>query len=467
MKTFVHLAALLLLGAAACLVGDPDPTDAECGGSCSLIAEQRPKILRDNLLANLRAVMESDATLFGQQRFSITGIAPDGAQWLATDGAAERSDVRTLVGQHPAVFGLDAWDLAMKPASWAPNGQLHAQAARQVYAAGGVVTMDWHMRGCNADELVGPGFHAAGNEACLCRLANDDAFAQGWLVEGRLARLADALVTYGLTDVPIIFRPMHEMGLGERALLHRRHGLHRPAAGLSDLRALRLRSRRRWMGLGGPALLREPSPPQRIAMSPEAARALVRIDWAAEGVEAIRFKDGEGPDDLAATGKRLVRLYAAENQDVEVHAAEVAFELLVADGVTLRGVFDVLLAGDRVREMKTAARDYDEGTLARHVQVSAYAWAYPALFGCPAVIEVVALLKTKVPRIVKHEVSRSSAEQAWFVELAVEVAGAINTGVYPPNPSWACADCEYAEACQQSGGSRSARSPGSVFELGA
>ena len=205
---------------------------------------------------------------------------------------------------------------------------------------------------------------------------------------------------------------------------------------------------------------------QGRAMSPEAAGALFRIDWAAEGVEAIKFKDGEGPDGLAATGERLVRLYAAENQDVEVRAAEVAFELLLADGVVLRGVFDVLLAGDRVREMKTAARDYDEGTLARHVQVSAYAWAYPALFGRPAVIEVVALLKTKVPRIVKHEVTRSSVEQAWFVELAVEVARAINAGAFPPNPSWACADCEYAEACQQSGVSRSDRIHGPVLGPG-
>ena len=183
-------------------------------------------------------------------------------------------------------------------------------------------------------------------------------------------------------------------------------------------------------------------------MAPGAVGALFEIDLAAELVDDIRFKDGESAETLRVTGERLVTMYAAANQNVAVNAAEVPFELPVVEGVVMRGVFDVLLGGDRVREMKTAARDYDEGTLARHVQVSAYAWAFFALFGRDAVVEVVALLKTKQPRIELHEVARSDNDQSWFVRLVVDVARAIEAGAFPPNPGWACPSCEYAEYCR-------------------
>lgn len=187
-------------------------------------------------------------------------------------------------------------------------------------------------------------------------------------------------------------------------------------------------------------------------MTPESVAELFRIDLAAELADEVRFKDAETAADLATTGAALVKLYAAANQSVAVKAAEVPFELPVTDDIVLRGVFDALLEGDRVRELKTAARDWDEGTLARHVQVSAYAWAHRMLFGPDATVEVVALLKLKQPRIASHEVTRTRAEQAWFLDLVVEVARAIEAEAYPPNPSWACGDCEYGEQCRSIGG---------------
>lgn len=188
------------------------------------------------------------------------------------------------------------------------------------------------------------------------------------------------------------------------------------------------------------------------SMTPNAVAGLFRIDWASEQVDEIRFKEDETAEDLAVTGEALVKLYAAANQNVAVEAAEVPFELPIAAGIVLRGVFDVLLAGGRVREMKTAAKDFDAGTLARHVQVSAYCWAYKEIRGHVPVVEIVALLKQKHPRLASHDVTRTEADLSWFVGLVVEVAHAIEAGVYPPNPSWACTDCEYGEACRAMGG---------------
>ena len=188
------------------------------------------------------------------------------------------------------------------------------------------------------------------------------------------------------------------------------------------------------------------------SMTPAAVGALFRIEWACEQVDEIKFKDDERADVLAATGELLVKQYAAANQNLDVRAAEVPFEMEIARGITLRGVVDALLAGDRVRELKTAARAYDEGSLSRHVQISAYAFAYPRLFGPDAVIEVVALLKQKHPRLAVYEVTRTAEQQSWFVQLMVEVAGAITAQAFPPNPSWACTGCEFAEPCQATGG---------------
>jgi CRISPR/Cas system-associated exonuclease Cas4 (RecB family) len=90
--------------------------------------------------------------------------------------------------------------------------------------------------------------------------------------------------------------------------------------------------------------------------------------------------------------------------------------------------------------------------LSCHVQVSAYALTYRKLFGLDAVIEVVALLKQRHPRIAIHEVTRTAEQQSWFTQLVVEAASEITAGAFPPNPFWACAGCEFAKACQATGG---------------
>jgi CRISPR/Cas system-associated exonuclease Cas4 (RecB family) len=90
--------------------------------------------------------------------------------------------------------------------------------------------------------------------------------------------------------------------------------------------------------------------------------------------------------------------------------------------------------------------------LSCHVQISAYALAYGRMFGLDAVIEVVVLLKQRQPRIAVHEVTCTAGQQAWFVQLMVEVVGVIASGAFPPNPSWACTGCEFAEPCQATGG---------------
>jgi mannan endo-1,4-beta-mannosidase len=208
-----HVATLLsiaLVGCAASSQDDelsPGGTDDDPGstsGECNDCGSDTAAPLRARLLANLHAQMATHTVLFGQERFNITGVKPDGTQWLASAGAVDRSDAKDVAGDHPVVMGFDAWDLAIKPQTWSPTGAVHAEAARRVHALGGIVEMAFHMHGCAADT-----FNAAGNEACLCRVANDDAFARTWFL-GEYAKVADAIEQQGLAGIPIIFRPLHE-----------------------------------------------------------------------------------------------------------------------------------------------------------------------------------------------------------------------------------------------------------------
>ncbi len=189
---------------------------------------------------------------------------------------------------------------------------------------------------------------------------------------------------------------------------------------------------------------------QRITgatMTPDAVSSLFEIDLAAELSETIKYKDDETADDLFASGKSLVKMYAAANQNVAVAGAEVPFEIEVADGIALRGVFDVVLKGDRIRELKTAGRDFSESNLARNVQLSSYSLAWHVLHGRQVTIEVTAMLKQKHARVQSHEVTRTLPQNAWFLQLVIEIADAITSGSFPPNPGWGCDSCEYETIC--------------------
>lgn len=171
--------------------------------------------------------------------------------------------------------------------------------------------------------------------------------------------------------------------------------------------------------------------------------------------ESIRWKDAS-PATLEDDARRYVRLYLAENVEMEVAAVESPFRVPMADpdtgevrGRDMKGYFDfVLTKNHRVVELKTSARGWNEGDLARHLQVGAYAFAWNALHGGPSEVEVHVIVKLKrEPRIERYVVERGEADTRWWLHAASEIEAAIEAGHFPPRPSPFCNECEYQKAC--------------------
>jgi putative RecB family exonuclease len=183
---------------------------------------------------------------------------------------------------------------------------------------------------------------------------------------------------------------------------------------------------------------------------------LFQSDWAAALVDDLNFKEGEDAKSMQTLGEALIRAYVAEHGELAVKAVESPFEVALADpatgevlGPNLKGIFDLILDGDIVTEIKTAGRAYDAGTLARHLQLSAYHYAYRMLHGRSPLMKVTALMKQKKPRVERYEAIRTAEDDAFFVRLAAEVVRGIEAGIFPPNPGWPCGDCEFAEPCSK------------------
>ncbi len=125
-----------------------------------------------------------------------------GHEWI---GEKDRSDVRAVTGDYPAVYGWDAG--ALEPsgpnkdiAGPRLNAETLGEFSRQAFARGGVVTFSWHA----GNPVSGKGFYDVTPAAAAI-------LPGGERHEAFLTRL-DALADFfkSLAPMPVVFRPWHE-----------------------------------------------------------------------------------------------------------------------------------------------------------------------------------------------------------------------------------------------------------------
>lgn len=178
---------------------------------------------------------------------------------------------------------------------------------------------------------------------------------------------------------------------------------------------------------------------------------LLRADLgAALACDAIRWGDTT-PEKLEAEAERLVRVFIDAYGELAVKETEVRFDLLVIDPDTgeqmprpLIGYLDMELAAGNVVELKTARRAYSPIELATNLQFGAYRTAARYL---GVGVELLALVRTKTPRIQHVVLPHDRDVSRWFMRAASSIERAILAGHFPPAPGPACASCEYRRAC--------------------
>lgn len=191
------IAALALLSAGCTTLSTPEARSAASGP----IDRQSTRETRA-LFAGLRA-LRPDQTLFGHQNDLAYGYG-----WTGEPG---RSDVKSVAGAYPAVYGWDVMDIFAKGPGPLRLDPVRADQLRrwilEGYARGGVITLSWHMPNpvshTDAWDVKTPAMARVlpGGDHHAALLADLDIAADFFAS----LRAPDG------TLVPVIFRPWHEL----------------------------------------------------------------------------------------------------------------------------------------------------------------------------------------------------------------------------------------------------------------
>lgn len=184
---------------------------------------------------------------------------------------------------------------------------------------------------------------------------------------------------------------------------------------------------------------------------------IFEADWYCQTVDTvIRYKDGELEANLIIMGKELLGLYL-QNPITEIKGTEIPFVIPFNHpnngdglGINLEGFIDLIEADDTIVEFKTSAQTMNHQTLADSLQLSAYSFAYEAIYQRPVkLFKIINFVKTKKPKMITLEAKRTKADCQRFYHLAGQVLKGIKQGVFFPRTGFWCGDCEYAGQCRE------------------
>ena len=186
----------------------------------------------------------------------------------------------------------------------------------------------------------------------------------------------------------------------------------------------------------------------------EMAIGIFEADWYAMTMDEVRFKTGESKKTMLEKGKNILRAYLSHSIKGNVKAVEMLFEVPLTDidtgevlEVPLTGIIDLVEEGDIIVDFKTVARAISNDDLCSNLQLTAYGYAYWHLTKREPTLRMDLLFKTQKPRIERLATIRSQNDYRKLFFIAKEVLKGITSGIFYPNPSWRCNDCEYRSVC--------------------
>ncbi|MGV8963556.1 MAG: glycoside hydrolase family 26 protein [Candidatus Saccharimonadaceae bacterium] len=189
-----YLSIVLLLSLIACTNKQKTKSDDVKSTSQSITQETQ------NLLANLRQI-PSKGFMFGHQDDPLYGVT-----W---EGDSNRSDIKSIVGDFPAVMGFEIGRIEKGGNESLDNINFNTMRKEIInqYKRGGMITISWHMD----NPLTGGDSWDVERKGVVTSILpngeNHEKFMM-WLQYG--ADFFNSLVTDNGTKIPVLLRPWHE-----------------------------------------------------------------------------------------------------------------------------------------------------------------------------------------------------------------------------------------------------------------
>lgn len=173
----------------------------------ALHAQVDPNATKEARALYLRMMsMQGKGVMFGHQDALAYGLTADGTRWMNEDN---RSDVKSVAGNHPAVAGWDLGRLEFDSANdldGVPFRTVREQAVKH-HLRGGINTFSWHLN--NPLDPTKTAWDKVGKTIPRI-LASEQALKDYHVWLDKVAAFFLSLRTPGGSLVPVVFRPFHE-----------------------------------------------------------------------------------------------------------------------------------------------------------------------------------------------------------------------------------------------------------------
>ena len=167
--------------------------------------DQNATTATKNLYSGLKRSAEK-GVMFGQQDALAYGLNADKSRWI---GDKDRSDIKTITGEHPAVVGYDLGHIELDSVNnldGVPFSRIKDDI-RKNYERGGVNTISWHPNNpVNFSKTTWDK-----EEFTIRKIMSDEKNKKRF--EKTLDKLADFFLSLKGSKgelIPVIFRPYHE-----------------------------------------------------------------------------------------------------------------------------------------------------------------------------------------------------------------------------------------------------------------
>ena len=168
--------------------------------------------------------------------------------------------------------------------------------------------------------------------------------------------------------------------------------------------------------------------------------------------QTTEFQKDEKPGNIKDEGVSILNTYFKYVAPT-VQPVDVEREFLIDTPTTtvpIKGYIDLVDDQGWIIDHKTTKRSYPDNSIAKDIQLTAYAMAYRALQGRNENgVRLDVMVRSKQPRMQQLYGKRTEADIGRFLRLAEQVERGIKSGVFYPADNYTCGICGYQGMCEK------------------